>query len=153
MQDGRRAASGAVVRAAAVRAVVGAALALAVSGALLAAHLDSPSGRLDAAGLGLTQLDMLYLDEPAPLPDVVGVTPGRPLLIVVCAACAAPDAGVPTTVTDDPAVAEAYALRTADGRVGPGYALVDGAGRVRYRTFDPGLAEHGEEIRVLVEAL
>lgn len=42
------------------------------------------------------------------------------------------------------------ALAVVDGRVGPGYAVIDPAGRVRYRTFDPALSEHGREIGVLL---
>jgi hypothetical protein len=50
-------------------------------------------------------------------------------------------------------LALAYGLVTADGRLGPGYALIDPTGNVRYRTFDPGLADHGEEIEVLLGAI
>lgn len=56
-------------------------------------------------------------------------------------------------VSADPAVAEAYGLRTAEGAVGPGYALIDPALRVRYRTFDPRLSVHAEEIAVLLGAV
>lgn len=109
---------------------------------------------------GLQQLDLLHLDEPAPLLDRLGVEAGRPAVVVVCEACDAPrDLGVPVqvVVTADEAVARAYALArpgVAQGVVpGPGYAVVDGAGHVRYRTFDPDLTEHGEEIRRLLDAL
>ncbi len=108
----------------------------------------------------LQQLDLLYLDEPAPLLDRLGVEAGRPAVVVVCEGCALPDvdgAGQ-VVVTADEAVARAYALaRPAPGsgrvQIGPGYAVIDAAGRVRYRTFDPALGEHGEEIRRLLEGV
>ena len=56
-------------------------------------------------------------------------------------------------MSGEPDVAAAYGLRTRDGGIGPGYAVVDGRRHVRYRTFDPRLAEHGQEILVLVEAV
>jgi len=70
------------------------------------------------------------------------------------AACPLPqltDAQV--TRSTDPELAQQYALRNAAGRVGPGYALVDASGRLRYRTFDPRLALHEPEIQTLVAGL
>lgn len=52
----------------------------------------------------------------------------------------------------DRSLAARYAL-VDDGRIGPGYALIDAQGHVRYRTFDPGLAEHEPKIRILVDGL
>ncbi len=98
---------------------------------------------------------MLYLDEPAPGLDRLGVEPGRPAVLVFCpGACPLPqltDAQV--TRSTDPELAQQYALRNAAGRVGPGYALVDASGRLRYRTFDPRLALHEPEIQTLVAGL
>jgi hypothetical protein len=82
-------------------------------------------------------------------------------VVVVCDACAAPDVGGAgqVVVTDDEAVARAYALARPGGsagaavRIGPGYVVVDAGGRVRYRTFDPALGDHGEEIRRLLEGV
>jgi peroxiredoxin len=81
----------------------------------------------------------------------------------VCEACEPPqlrpDVAAEVRVTDDQQVARAYALALHDdggggaARIGPGYALIDDRGRVRYRTFDPGVSGNGEEIRVLVRAL
>lgn len=102
---------------------------------------------------GLSKLDLLYLDEPAPGYTDLGFQAGRPGLLLVCGACAAPDVDVQIVRTTDPQVATAYALTTADGRVGPGYALIDGRGRVRYRTFDADPARHRDEVAVLVGAL
>jgi hypothetical protein len=105
---------------------------------------------------GLQQLDLLYLDQPAPLADRLGLQMGRPALVVVCSSCRPPRLDRPdlqVVTTDDTAVARAYALLTEDGRVGPGYALVDSRGAVRYRTFDPGLGQHAAEVQILVDAL
>lgn len=100
---------------------------------------------------GLQQLDLLYLDEPAPDLPVAHV--GAPLLLVVCEGCRPPPVDAAVHVTDDPAVAAAVALARTDGRIGPGYAVIDAEGRLRYRTFDPGLADHAEEITTLLEGL
>lgn len=90
---------------------------------------------------GLRQLDLLYLDEPAP-----GLVL-RPRLRT-------PDlAGAQVVHSSDPDLAARYALLTATGRVGPGYALVDGTGQLRYRTFDPAPGAHAEEIQILVDAV
>ena len=98
---------------------------------------------------GLQQIDLLYLDEPAP-----GVTPapdGSPLLLVFCNGCALPDVdGARVLVSDDAALARRYGLGAPDS---PGYALVDGDGDVRYRSYDPGLGAHEVEIQVLVDGL
>ena len=53
---------------------------------------------------------------------------------------------------EDPDVARRYGLLTAEGRIGPGYAVVDATGTLRYRTFDPAPAAHAEEITVLLDA-
>jgi len=131
---------------------VAAVLALVVADDLVGAPL------VTAPVPALQQLDLLYLDEPAPLLDRLGVEAGWPAAVVVCEACAPPDvegAGQ-VVVTDDEAVARAYALaRPSPGgvQVGPGYAVVDSGGRVRYRTFDPALSDHGEEVRRLLEGV
>jgi hypothetical protein len=56
-------------------------------------------------------------------------------------------------VTDDPELARRYGVVTEGGQLGPGYALIDPAGNVRYRTFDPGLGEHEDEIEILVDSV
>jgi hypothetical protein len=43
-------------------------------------------------------------------------------------------------------LAARYALRAGDVRIGSGHALIDAQLRVRYRTFDPELAEHETEM-------
>lgn len=135
------------------RVAAAAAAALLLAGALLVEYAVTTSAEPPVPVPGLAQLDLLFLDQPAPLLDRLGHVPGEPLLLVVCEGCAAPAVAAPTVVTADARVAEAYALRTAEGRVGPGYALVDGEGRVRYSTFDTGVSRHAEEIAVLLSAL
>jgi len=116
--------------------------------------LGSDGWRRHGPVVGLQQLDLFYLDEPAPGIDRLGVRPGTPAVIVVCRGCRAPDVVEygQVVVTDDSGVAAAYGLLTSDGQLGPGYAIVDARGRVRYRTFDPGVSRHAREIGILLEA-
>ncbi|MGI8873187.1 MAG: hypothetical protein ACR2KP_02455 [Egibacteraceae bacterium] len=101
----------------------------------------------------LQQLDLLYLDEAVPALDRLELPPNERAVIVVCLDCQAPSLRAEVVLTDDEDVARALGLQRASGEIGPGYALVDERGRVRYRTFDPGLSDHEAEIRVLLEAL
>lgn len=133
--------------------MVGCAVVLAVVGVGLITYTTSPAHRRHAPNHSLQQLDLLYLDQPAPLLDELGIQRGRPTLIVVCQACIPPPVDARVVVTGDPRVARAYALARADGRVVPGYAVVDASGHVRYRTFDPGLSDHGREIEILLGAV
>ena len=116
-------------------------------------YLSSPAHERHDPNHALQQLDLLYLDEPAPGLRQLGIEPGRPAVVVFCpSACALPELDAQVVRSTDAALAAHYALVDA-GRVGPGYALIDGRGHVRYRTFDPGLAEHDTEIRILVEGM
>jgi len=124
---------------------------LAAAAALWLSYEASPDSRTAEGVPGLRQIDLLYLDEPAPLLDRLDFSPGAPLLLVVCDGCEPPDVDVPMTTTSQRDIAEAYALRAADGTVGPGYAVIDPRGHVRYRTFDPNLSRNEDEIRVLVD--
>jgi hypothetical protein len=103
----------------------------------------------------LRQLDMFYLDEPAPALDALGVEAGRAAVILFCdPRCATPSvSGAQVVQSDDPQLAEQYALLTAQGRIGPGYAVVNPDGRLRYRTFDPAPGEHAPEIQILINGL
>lgn len=128
---------------------------LALTSVLLLAWVSGDSYRLHDPARGLQQLDMFFLDEPAPLADELGIAPGRPGLVVVCRSCSPPELDeldVSLVVTDDEEVAAAYGLLTVHGRIGPGYAVIDARGRVRTRTFDAQLDQHAEEIRTLLEA-
>ncbi len=131
-----------------------AAATIVVTGSALGLWLRADSGRPGSPFPALQQLDLLYLDEPAPAYDALGFSPGEPGLLLVCPdACPAPAVDAQVRRSGDPAVARAYGLLTSDGRVGPGYALIDGEGHVRYRTFDAQAAAHGEEIAVLLGGL
>lgn len=121
----------------------------------VALYLTSPAHELHDPNHALQQLDLLYLDQPAPGLKHLPVEPARPSVLVFCenAGCPLPQLEKAQVVrVTDPRLAARYAL-TADGQVGPGYALIDDDGQVRYRTFDPGLAQHQPEIRTLVNGL
>lgn len=60
------------------------------------------------------------------------------------------------TVVEDPAaaLAEAYGMRRPRSGGPPvGYAVVDSAGAIRYRTLDPAMTDHLEEVRTMVGAV
>jgi hypothetical protein len=126
---------------------------LAVAGVTL--YLNSEAHELHDPEHSLQQLDLLYLDEPAPGLAELGFDPGSPAVLVFCSiACPLPGiSGAQVIRSQDPALAAQYALLTRSGRIGPGYALVDAEGTLHYRTFDPGLADHEPEIQILVEGL
>lgn len=117
------------------------------------AYLTSPPHRQHDPVHALQQLDAFYLDEAAPAYRQLGLRPGRPALLVVCDDGCRPPAGLDAQlrVSSDIAVARTYALVTETGRLGPGYAVIDSRGNVRYRTFDPGLGQHLKEIEILLE--
>jgi hypothetical protein len=125
-----------------------------VAAAGVAHYLTSAAHELHDPTHGLQQLDLLYLDEPAPGRRQLDIEPGRPAVVVFCESeCPLPQLDTARVVrSTDPQLAARYAL-VDDGRIGPGYALVDAQGNVRYRTFDPGLARHEPEIRILVGGL
>lgn len=118
------------------------------------AYLLSPGHGL-TPNPGLRQLDLLYLDEPATGLAQLGVQPGRAAVVVFCSQdCELPQiSGAQVLRSSDHALAAQYALTTDTGRVGPGYALIDPNGQLRYRTFDPAPGEHATEIQVLVDAV
>ncbi len=126
---------------------------LAVAGVTL--YLNSAAHRLHDPRHSLQQLDLLYLDEPAPGLAQLGIDPGSPAVLVFCSVtCPLPDiSGAQVVRSQGPRLAARYALLTPSGRIGPGYALVDADGTLRYRTFDPGLEDHEPEIEILVKGL
>ena len=117
------------------------------------AYLTSGPHELHDPFHALQQVDLIYLDEPAPGYQALGLQRGRPALVAFCRDCQAPPVDAQVRVSDRRDVALRYGLVTAEGRLGPGYALIDPAGNVRYRTFDPGLADHAEEVEVLLGAI
>lgn len=122
-----------------------------VAGIGVANYVRSPAHALHSPNHDLQQIDLFYLEEPAPLAARAGVTPGRVTLLMICSGCDVPAVDADVVTTDDPAIAQAYGLVTETGRVGPGYAIIDADGNVRYRTFDPAAGDHGDEIRVLID--
>ena len=112
------------------------------------------TGHQSAPDDGLLQLDVLSLSE-----RVAGLEPveGRPTMVVLTCPQAPPapralDPAYGLRVSTDPALARRVALPEAV-RCRSGYVLLDGAGLVRYRSYDPGWADHAEEQEVLLEHL
>lgn len=103
----------------------------------------------------LPQPDLFFLDEPAPGLDQLAVDPGRAVVIVFGAQdCVLPlIAGAQLVRCSDPALAWSYAMTTSTGRIGPGYAVIDAAGQLRYLTHDFAPGECGERIQRLVNPL
>ncbi len=98
---------------------------------------------------------MLFMDEPAPGLDRLAVGRGRAVVIVFDTEdCALPlIAGAQLVRCSDPAVASRYAMTTSTGRIGPGYAMVDAAGQLRFLTHDVAPGQRCERIQILVNAL
>jgi hypothetical protein len=130
-------------------------LAALVAGAGVGGYLHSDAHQLHDPHHGLQQLDLLYLDQPAPGLEELGLSPGRAGVVVFCPQeCALPELPQAQVVrSSDARLARRYALVTDAGRMGPGYALIDARGQLRYRTFDPGLARHEQEISILLKGL
>jgi len=98
---------------------------------------------------------VLFMDEPAPGLDQLRVGSGRAVVIVFGAQdCVLPlIAGAQLVRCSDPALAWCYAMTTGAGRIGPGYAVVDAAGQLRYLTHDGAPGGWSERIQLLVLAL
>lgn len=95
------------------------------------------------------QYDQMFLVlGPQPLPaDVDGalVVPAKPQSKLV---------PTPIACDADGTLARAYRMpRPRDGGPPVGYALVDSAGRVRYSTLVPGVADHVREVRTMLSGL
>lgn len=133
-------------------AVLGGTLAVLVAGAGVALYLVSPGHSRHDPQHALQQLDLLYLDEPAPAAAPLGFRPGTPAVVVFCGrACPLPDlVGAQVLRSDDPSLARRYALGE-DGRTG--FAPLDPTGKVRYRSYDPAVEQHETELQTLVDAL
>ena len=107
------------------------------------------------SSLHLPQPDLFFLDEPAPGLDELTVDPRRAVVIVFGAQdCALPlIAGAQLVRCSDQALAWRYAMTSSTGRIGPGYAVIDAAGQLRYLTHDFAPGECGERIQHLINAL
>lgn len=101
------------------------------------------------------QPDMLFMDEPAPGLNQLEVNPGCVVVIVFGAQdCVLPlITGAQLVRCSDPALAWYYAMTTSTGRIGPGYAVVDAAGQLRYLTHDDATGERSQRIQLLVDTL
>lgn len=98
--------------------------------------------------------DILFMDEPAPGLDQLAVAPGRPVVIVFGAEEVLPRIATAQLVRClDPALAWRYAMTTSTGRIGPGYAVIDAAGRMRYLAHDLAPGQWCHRIQRLVNAL
>ena len=111
------------------------------------------TGHASAPDDGLLQLDVLSYDEPV---AGLAAVDGRPTMAVLRCSPAVRHALDPAygfLVSTDPDLARRVALPGALDCAGDqqdGYVLLDGAGRVRYRSYDPGWADHAEEQEVLL---
>jgi len=116
------------------------------------------AGNAGAPDDGLQQIDMLTLHERVPGVDAVD---GRPTMVVVTGqGCPARepeprrlDERYGLVISPDRDLARRLALPAAAERCQPGYALLDGDGVVRYRTYDPGWPRHDEEQEILLESI
>lgn len=103
--------------------------------------------------LGLQRIDLLYLNEPAPNLEKLKLK-GTKAVIIFCASCRKPTVkGAKVIISNNPTVASHYALRRENGQIGPGYAVIDTRGYLRYRTFDNAINEHTREINRLVAGI
>ncbi|MET9835955.1 hypothetical protein ABZ078_43285 [Streptomyces sp. NPDC006385] len=125
------------------------------AGAGVWGYVRSDAHQLHDPDHALQQLDLLYLDQPAPGAEELGLAPGQAAVVVFCRTrCPLPELPQAQVVrSTDARLARRYALVTESGRIGPGYALIDARGQLRYRTFDPGLADHEQEIGILIDGL
>jgi hypothetical protein len=116
------------------------------------------TGGVSAPDGGLQQIGMLTLDERVPGVEAVD---GRPTMVVVTGQrCPRRDSGprrldarFGLVVSHDAGLARRLALPRAAEGCAPGYVLLDGDSRVRYRSYDPGWELHAYEQEVLLEAI
>jgi hypothetical protein len=134
------------------RAAAGGLVAVLAAATGVALYLASPGHSRHDPQHHLQQVDLLYLDEPAPGLAQVGFRTGSPAILVFCPGdCPLPELeGAQVLRSGDVALARQYALG-AGGRTG--FALVDGDGDVRYRSYDPAPHQHEPELQTLVDAL
>lgn len=122
----------------------------AVASALVAGWFAT--GHAAAPDAGLLQLDVLSLAERVDGVEAVG---GRPtMLVLTCPALPRPPRELSRAyglvVSTDPDLARRLALPLATAECQAGYVLLDASSTVRYRTYDPGWAEHAFEQEVLL---
>jgi hypothetical protein len=116
------------------------------------------TGNASAPDDGLQQIGILMLDERVPGVQAVD---GRPTMVVATGQGCPPrdprpralDERFGLVVSPDASLARSLALPKAAQGCTPGYVLLDGDSRVRYRSYDPGWARHSFEQEVLLEAI
>jgi hypothetical protein len=113
------------------------------------------TGHPSAPDHGLLQIDVLSLHER--VPGVAAVGGRRTMVVLACSGRSQlPSSyGVVVHRPAEPgfgALARALALPRARS-CHAGYALVDPAGYVRYRSYDPGWQAHTDEQQILLDAL
>ena len=127
-------------------------------GFLDAGALPQPAPRLAPALPRSGRPAVAFFVRPGSLDGLCRSLSGAPLAeradvaVVVSGAGRCPE-GI--TVADPAArLARAYGLhRPRAGAASVGYAVVDGHGRIRYRTLDPTVADHLGEVRTIVGAV
>lgn len=102
---------------------------------------------------------VVFFERPSLLPGLCQALPGTGLvttadLVIVIPAEGAGCGAVPVVVDPYVGLAEAYGMRLpSDGGPPVGYAVVDGQGRIRYRTLDPTVAAELPEVATILAAL
>lgn len=125
--------------------------ALLVAGWFVTGHASAPDA-------GLLQIDVLSLHEPVAGLQAVD---GRPTMVVLTGQGCPPqvsqerhlDRRYGLILSPDRELARRLSLPYAAVRCQPGYVLLDADSNVRYRTYDPGWAEHAQEQEILLENL
>ena len=102
---------------------------------------------------------VVFFDRPGLLPGLCQALAGTGLaasadLVIVTPAERAGCGTVPVVEDSDGGLAGAYGMRApSDGGPPVGYAVVDGQGRIRYRTLDPTVAAELPEVATILAAL
>jgi hypothetical protein len=102
---------------------------------------------------------VVFFDRPSLLPGLCQALAGTRLaanadLVIVTPPGGAGCGALPVVEDSDGGLAEAYGMRSpSDGGPPVGYAVVDGQGRIRYRTLDPTVAAELPEVATILAAL
>lgn len=102
---------------------------------------------------------VVFFDRRSLLPGLCQALAGTRLaatadLVIVTPAGGAGCGALPVVEDSDGGLAEAYGMRApSDGGPPVGYAVVDGQGRIRYRTLDPTVAAQLPEVATILAAL
>lgn len=128
-------------------------------GFLDAFALPEPAPRLSAGLPATGRPTVLFFERPGRLAELCDALASSPLgeaaqLVVVVAGPKEPCPGAAVVADPGGELVRVYGLRRPAGGGPPvGYAVVDGRGRIRYRTLDPSMAYELAEVDTIVEAL